>query len=441
LEQAAAALLSLKGTFSMNHKHQLDPRLRKLLSLFPYDLVRPAQVAALEVIARMFEEGGRFTIIEAPTGAGKSALALTTALYAATLGDGGFESGAYILTPNNNLATQMTSTFRDKGLTALRGRKHYAQRSTFGTYEDAKANFLVSHLGVTNYAYFLRACHLPERQVLILDEGHNLERILVDLAGFRITPQICRAAEVDVPRGFTTHELGPIVDWLGAVLSPALRKQVSLCKQSDVQREWEDLAERVASYTEMDDRSQWIAWTDEGALSAKPLSVTAQAQELFARARHVLIQSATVFDFANFRSVLGIPDTAVTFSAPSDFPLHNRPIIFRPVGDMAFRTMDETIPNLCAEIERIVNDFSQCKGVIHTHSYYINQRISRYLTGKFGSRIVTHGQDPLDREKAILRHCASRGASVLVSPSVTEGVDLQGELARFQIVCKVPYPR
>ena len=30
--------------------------------------------------------------------------------------------------------------------------------------------------------------------------------------------------------------------------------------------------------------------------------------------------------------------------------------------------------------------------------------------------------------------------TVLLSPSMQEGVDLKGDLSRFQIICKVPYP-
>ena len=34
----------------------------------------------------------------------------------------------------------------------------------------------------------------------------------------------------------------------------------------------------------------------------------------------------------------------------------------------------------------------------------------------------------------------TKKASVLLSPSMTEGVDLKGDLSRFQIICKIPYP-
>ena len=73
--------------------------LRKLLSLFPYDVARPTQLAALHVMAQMFRDNLRFNILEVPTGTGKSALAVAAARYAAMLGDDDFEPCAYILTP------------------------------------------------------------------------------------------------------------------------------------------------------------------------------------------------------------------------------------------------------------------------------------------------------------------------------------------------------
>ncbi len=431
----------------MYNNDQSNPLLRQLLSLFPYEPARPVQKAALEIIARMFHEGNRFSIIEAPTGAGKSALAFTTARIGATLDDGEFSPGAYILTPHNNLAEQMTSDFGSLGLASLKASKHYDPvspsncRQDICTYEQAKTRFFETPLDVTNYSYFLRARRLPQGPVLILDEGHNLERILLDMEGFSVTSQTCRAAGIDAPIPFGPHEKGRFASWLGTVLLPAMRKRPSRYGESPAQREWEDLAERVARYIDMKDRSQWLAWSEEGVLSAKPLSVVTPARELFARARHVVIQSATILDFATFQRTLGIPDDSLTFCAPSDFPLRNRPIIYTPVGDMSLQAKERTIPHLCTHIARIVSDYSQCKGVVHTHTYEINQRVFQYLKGKVGHRVITQSRNPQEREDAIRRHCASNEASVLVSPSLSEGVDLKDDLARFQIVCKVPYRR
>ena len=38
------------------------------------------------------------------------------------------------------------------------------------------------------------------------------------------------------------------------------------------------------------------------------------------------------------------------------------------------------------------------------------------------------------------QHIKSKEPTVLLSPSMTEGVGLHGDISRFQIICKVPYP-
>jgi Rad3-related DNA helicase len=197
----------------------------------------------------------------------------------------------------------------------------------------------------------------------------------------------------------------------------------------------------VTSYIDIDNRGDWIVWTEQGTLNAKPVTVSEPARELFARGKRVLIQSATIFDFATFQRILGLSNAALTFSANSDIPACNRVVIYRPVGDMAMTKMDGMLPLMCAEIARIVAEFGQYKGVIHTHSYQINQIVSQHLLTQLASRVITHNRDPYDRERAIQRHCSSKVPSILVSPCLTEGLDLKDDLARFQVVCKVPYPR
>ena len=74
--------------------------------------------------------------------------------------------------------------------------------------------------------------------------------------------------------------------------------------------------------------------------------------------------------------------------------------------------------------------------VVHNcHSYKISNYIMKNIKNK---RLITHKSD--DREDALNQHLTSKGPSVLVTPSMTEGIDLKGDASRFQIICKVPYP-
>jgi Rad3-related DNA helicase len=46
----------------------------------------------------------------------------------------------------------------------------------------------------------------------------------------------------------------------------------------------------------------------------------------------------------------------------------------------------------------------------------------------------------VDRTEVLEKHYSSAKPTVLISPSLHQGVDLKDDLSRFQIVVKVPYP-
>ncbi len=46
----------------------------------------------------------------------------------------------------------------------------------------------------------------------------------------------------------------------------------------------------------------------------------------------------------------------------------------------------------------------------------------------------------MSREKSLEDHLTSKLETVLVSPSMINGVDLKDELSRFQVILKVPFP-
>ena len=120
---------------------------------------------------------------------------------------------------------------------------------------------------------------------------------------------------------------------------------------------------------------------------------------------------------------------------PSPFPVKNRPIFFCPIGKMSMNQIDDTLPKLTKAIKAILEQHKNDKGIIHTHSFKIANHLKKSLKS---SRIIIHDSD--NREAMLKKHIASKKSTVLLSPSMTEGIDLVGEASRFQIVCKVPYP-
>ena len=74
--------------------------------------------------------------------------------------------------------------------------------------------------------------------------------------------------------------------------------------------------------------------------------------------------------------------------------------------------------------------------VVHNcHTFKIAKYLQQHVKS---NRILIHGSE--DRIQKLQEHMTSKKPTVLLSPSMQEGVDLKGDLSRFQIICKVPYP-
>jgi len=89
------------------------------------------------------------------------------------------------------------------------------------------------------------------------------------------------------------------------------------------------------------------------------------------------------------------------------------------------------------DIEVAGNHNFVVEGVVahNCHSYKIGNYIKRNIRSK---RILIH--DTANRDEVLRKHMRSKEPTVLLSPSMAEGVDLQQDASRFQILCKVPYP-
>jgi Rad3-related DNA helicase len=78
------------------------------------------------------------------------------------------------------------------------------------------------------------------------------------------------------------------------------------------------------------------------------------------------------------------------------------------------------------------------KGIVHCHSYAIQDRLAGLL-GDFGvgNRVRTHDSD--GRDAALEAWKASDRPDAFLSVKMEEALDLEGDLARWQVVCKAPF--
>ena len=93
------------------------------------------------------------------------------------------------------------------------------------------------------------------------------------------------------------------------------------------------------------------------------------------------------------------------------------------------------MPKIAKQIIELCNTYKTEKGIIHTQSMDITNILQKYLKGdRFLFRNEMQNNDEI-----LNLHYTSTKPTVLVSPSLSYGVDLRDELARFCIIVKLPY--
>jgi ATP-dependent DNA helicase DinG len=450
-----------------------------LLQAFPFSSIREAQQDALATIARTVAEEKSITLIEAPTGSGKSGIGMAAALWSAQV-----SNGAHYLTSQNSLTEQLLQDFGSRGLVTLKGRANYScakHRSTCDVgsalnadgkdcercpYRHAKDHYSASPVGCTNYSYYLterrHVGQLDEREFLILDEAHNIEKELLSSSEISLTPHRVLELGAGLLPHFSPNSTSEIASWIGSTLVPEAKKflharevELEMIRSEGSAAAVARLLPKIAgvksllnnlvSFVDEGSEGEWHPWSsDDGSLTIRKLSASGDMQAYLSRsAPNVVLMSATILDIHTFSRTLGLPyNQTVAVRMASDFPVSTRPIYSWPVGSMSAKNQQATIPAMIARIAAILDRFANEKGIIHTHSYKVNTLLYDGLAQdpKYRDRIITHSNVRGARETAIAKHFSTPSPTVLMSPSMTEGIDLKGDRSRFQIITKVPYP-
>jgi len=462
--------------------------------LFPYEKPRDCQVEAIDYALEQFGAGKKIVIIEAGTGVGKSAIGLTIARKLnKTLPDSEqFLKGSYFLTTQKILQEQYVQDFGCSGgkMTSIKSASNYQcsfnrksncaeslralrvaekgtpfwKKCTFNcNYRNAKTSFLESPEGVTNFPYFLAETQysgkIRPRNVLVVDEAHNAAVELSKFVEITMTERFAKTMlKLEMPALNTQLQAAT---WVQDVYSPKLNSYVKHMEAmlekytglKDKIKEFATVAKqydlldkhmcKVNRFLEVYDKDNWVfnVTPPDGRkgrkLEFKPIDVSPYAEEmLFNMGRKIVMMSATILDVNATCELLGIDQSQVGFiSIPSPFPVENRPVISASIGKMSAKEIENTLPKLAEAVKAILQQHKGEKGIIHCHTFKIANYLKRNIRDK---RLLTHNSD--DREEVLKKHMKSKTDTVILSPSMTEGVDLHGDNSRFQVICKVPYP-
>ena len=461
---------------------------KPILTYFPEEFTpREQQVAGLQQIWEAINSGEKYIIVQAPTGSGKSFFSKTLANvtsqadaeysrlvegYHAYSDDfvGAFNKfkphGMFALTTTKALQNQYKDLFSES--IVFKGKNNYqceidenftvdlapcvissnlkkkCWADCICPYYEARNEALVNRFSVLNYAsFFSLPDHVKKWQIIVCDECSELEDEIVKNYSVTVNYKQLVFLGVEIEK-LKSEEPTKVVGWLRDVHSAIQevtesfngrsrfeKNKIELTKQ----QQRRDLAESVAHTLNHWEDAQYIVEKDAEKVSITPFKIDKLSTCLFDFADVVILMSATIVDKDIFAKNLGIQKYKY-IEIPSTFDAKKSPIYCHNKFPLSYKTLNTNLPKIIDLIEQIADNHKGEKGIIHTHSFAITQAVQNRLN----SKRFLYREEGTNNETIIKEHFLRTDDTVLVSPSLTMGLDLKGNTGKWQIIVKLPFP-
>lgn len=444
---------------------------------------RQGQEEAINSIINFIEDGDKYIILNAPVGSGKSVIAYVVAKY---LEQQSYDT--YLSTGTKILQDQYIHDFTD--VKTIKGRNNFdcvseplvncanglcktrnkfkcnnkpilkdewvyqgvpvpttqlefeRQCTDMCNYWFNKLNGIFAPITMLNYDYLISDTRfvqqLPYRKLLVCDEAHNIENVLMRQLELRFSPKA-----VERETNFSFNWNNTIKQWATdlLVLSDIYKEKMKKAKSDEKRKKYEDRREQFASLAMLmdEDPDNWVfapeTFNNNVVFVFKPIKVAQYTSYIFNVAEHVVLMTGTILKQDLFARDLGITDFKY-IEVPSIIPPQNRPIVKAYVGSMARSSIEQTMPVMVSAVRELAEKHKDEKGVIHTFTYNIARRFQQ----AFGDddRFMFHHQQNKDEIFNSFKEDDTN--KVLVSPVAFEGVDFPYDQARWQCICKDPFP-
>jgi Rad3-related DNA helicase len=452
---------------------------------FPAPSFRGNQRQALSDIRDAFAAGNEVVLVRAPTGSGKSLLARAVAGAARTPeeADPSQPTGAYYTTPQVSQLDDVASDPLLEDLQVIRGKSNYTcilpdEQSTpvdrapcvrergydcsvkhRCPYFSDRAIAASRSIAAMTLAYFMQTAGsevFRARDVVVIDEAHGLAEWAEMYATIDLRPRRVPVwEEVSVPD--VTAASDPVertvrfAEQLAGVCERAKDDLLAVdeltaeeaARRDRLQELRSELTWFVEDYRDPDSATTWVVDQPDGADSAltiKPLDPERYLRHtVWDRGSKFALLSATILDRESFCRGVGLdPERVALVDVPHTFPVERRPLYDVTRGKMTYERRDETLPKVARLLVRLMARHPDEKGLVHAHSYAIADRLAERLAAfGVGDRVRTHDRE--DRDASLEAWKDESAPSVFVSVKMEEALDLEGDLCRWQVLCKAPY--
>lgn len=461
-------------------------------------------------ISNLLKSGYDNVICIIPTGWGKSGLSMQISKQ--------FESSV-ILNHNRVLVDQYDDLLNDiKDVCCIKGADNYrclldssydvthgilcscgAKCISRGSceYYYRKALFSYCKYGISNYQFALTHIDIEKyerekSEVLICDECHNLESILVEYRTCGMNVELIKIIKnyvkkipkrvANVKSFFldnlsrmeyiitSTNESNyeskfeefyylvasmmtfakSIVDEASKTYSQSVEIMKDYTQLVSIQTELRRTHCKYENYKKSEASNFLYEKVKDGHLRLVPIDVSVYFK-LFREqiAEKLVLMSATVLDPNILIKSLGLdPRKTKVIEVGSKFPPENRPNIFVPVTYVNYKNtyegskdMNNIILNIKSIIKKHIDNGES--GFIYAPSY----KLCKIIIDGMKDYIAENGYKLLantgsEDSNSVLKRFTNTMTKkkILISPSFVEGVNFSGDISRFQVIVKTPYP-
>ncbi|MEF8782646.1 MAG: ATP-dependent DNA helicase [Haloarculaceae archaeon] len=454
----------------------------RIFEEFPAPEYRGAQEQALADIRDAFAAGNDVVLARAPTGSGKSLLARAIAGCARRpgAGDPTRPTGAYYTTPQVSQLDDVAADRLLADLAIVRGKNNYdcllpgetdtpvnqapcAREREFDCQVKHRCPYFSDRTIAANQpiaamtlAYFMQTAGsdvFGVRDVVVVDEAHGLGEWAEMYATIDLGP--------DTVPVWSSSE-SPVIDGLDDAAAYAdrlrtlcdrrldeLRGNAELTPEAVAERDRltelrSDLGWFIEEYSDPESPTTWVVDQPDGEgtrVTIKPMNPERYLHHtVWDRGGKFALLSATILDKEAFCAGVGLdPANVALVDVPHTFPVENRPLFDVTQGKMTYEHRDETLPKIARTLVRIMGARPDEKGLVHCHSYAIQERLAELLA-EFGVQGRVRGHDREDRDGQLAAWKRSDSPDVFLSVKMEEALDLDGDRCRWQVLCKAPYP-
>jgi Rad3-related DNA helicase len=261
-----------------------------------------------------------------------------------------------------------------------------------------------------------RKNHNYQSPTMIIDEGHNAIPFISDMSAERLWK-----AKWDYPRTIRTE--ADILDWL---------EQQRLTGRKKLSEVIKSMRSDNPSYV-FERTTEPYRGVEQELIKARPVTVRNYKPILWPWfVRKVVILSAT-FNYKDIEE-LGLDRRRVKYiRTQSPIPPSSRPVVYSPIGSMAIKDQDKTLPKAAARLRGMLDQYLS-KGVIHC-TYGVAAKLREHLDHP---RLIWH--DRSNKRDQYQKFLDDTEGGVLVACGLAEGIDLPKDLGRWQVILKIPFP-